>query len=324
MKVFLEILIQWAGIVSGFANMIFAFFTDSGIFTADSGVFAPAFTAGTLAYASIPGEVLTRIRQWHGKISERFANIYNLVDRIRRHQTQWNFPPTLLEQLSNNCNELETLIAKCRSNRGSTADRILRDSLFRTTVELCLTQVKAWAFMEYYAGVLTAVDVHLLGFFLPGETGGRRKRHKPTGVLAEVKISTVNADFIRVVINRAADENTARVVRGWPPGVRYALIVIVASDGRTEVYRRPTTRLYNNIRMPDDSHGKQFIIKASFLKHVDDTPVFGTEQTFSIPLTTEDLVTHSHEIEWYRMELEKLRLEIENLRAVQNRGKGER
>jgi multidrug efflux pump subunit AcrB len=33
--------------------------------------------------------------------------------------------------------------------------------------------------------------------------------------------------------------------------------------------------------MPDGSHGKQFIVKASFLKHGDDEP------TFSMPLTTE-------------------------------------
>jgi hypothetical protein len=41
--------------------------------------------------------------------------------------------------------------------------------------------------------------------------------------------------------------------------------------------------------MPDGSHGKQFIIKASFLRHVNDEPRFGNEPTFSIPLTTEDL-----------------------------------
>jgi hypothetical protein len=35
--------------------------------------------------------------------------------------------------------------------------------------------------------------------------------------------------------------------------------------------------------------GRQFIIKASFLKHVNDEPRFGNEPTFSMPLTTEDL-----------------------------------
>jgi hypothetical protein len=41
--------------------------------------------------------------------------------------------------------------------------------------------------------------------------------------------------------------------------------------------------------MPDDSHGKQFFIKASFLHHIDDAPRFIPQPTFSMPLTTEDL-----------------------------------
>ena len=72
-------------------------------------------------------------------------------------------------------------------------------------------------------------------------------------------------------------------------GVRQALIVIVAADGTTEVYRRQTTRLYNSIRLPDGSHGKRFIVKAAFLRHVGDEPLFGPEQTFSMPLATTDL-----------------------------------
>jgi hypothetical protein len=75
-----------------------------------------------------------------------------------------------------------------------------------------------------------------------------------------------------VVIDRSAGENAAQVVHGWPSGVKHALIVITAVDGRKEVYRQLTTRLHNDIRMPDGSHGKQFILKAAFLKHVDDKP----------------------------------------------------
>jgi hypothetical protein len=51
-----------------------------------------------------------------------------------------------------------------------------------------------------------------------------------------------------------------------------------------------TTRLHNDIDMPAGSRGKQFIIKAAFLRHISDKPRFGSEPTFSMPLTTEDLV----------------------------------
>jgi hypothetical protein len=94
--------------------------------------------------------------------------------------------------------------------------------------------------------------VHLLGFLLPGESGGHRDRTEATDVTAEVKVSVVNEDFIRVVIDQSAGENAAQVAHGWPPGVRNALIVITAADGKTEVYRQLTTRLHNDIQMPAD------------------------------------------------------------------------
>jgi hypothetical protein len=51
-----------------------------------------------------------------------------------------------------------------------------------------------------------------------------------------------------------------------------------------------TTRLYNQIKMPDNSHGKLFIVKAAFLKHPSDVPIFGPQPTFTMPFSTEDIV----------------------------------
>jgi hypothetical protein len=94
-----------------------------------------------------------------------------------------------------------------------------------------------------------------------------------------------------------------------------AVIVITAADGVTEVYRQMTDRLHNDIKMPAGSHGKQFIIKAAFLKHVNDEPKFGNEPTFSMPLTTEDLAAeldrqHHEEFEARMREVERQRIEI--------------
>jgi hypothetical protein len=125
------------------------------------------------------------------------------------------------------------------------------------------------------------------------------------------------------VIDQSAGENAAQVKHGWPPGVKTALIVITAADGKTEIHRQFTTRLHNDIRMPDGSHGKQFIIKASFLKHINDEPRFGSEPTFSMPLTTEDLAAtidrqHYEDFESQLQELERQRQEIERLHAELN------
>ena len=319
METLLEILLSLAGTVSGLQNTIFAFFTDSGALSL-------TLAAGVAVYANIPAEVLANIRRWHGKIDEQFDNISNLVNTVQSRQTQWAFPQTLLDRLVDSRSELAALIPKCRSNQGSAADRTLRNTLLKTTVGLCLTQVKTWAFTQYYAGVLTVDDVHLLGFFVPGESGGRRERKGPTDVLAEVKVSIINTDFIRVVIDQAAGENAALVAHGWPAGVRTAKIVILAADGKTEVHSQLTSHLHTDIRMPETSRGKQFLIKAAFLAHVDDEPRFGPQPTFSMPLTTEDLVAafdrqhhedfeaQMREVERHRQEVERLREEVERLR----------
>jgi hypothetical protein len=264
--------------------------------------------------------VLANIRRWHGSIDEQFSNIDNLVTVITAHQTTWPIPANLYQQLTGNRDHLQALVNKCRTTAGSPADRELRNALLKSTVGLCLLEVRIWAYGEYTAGVLTADDVHLLGFLLPGETGGHHDRTDATDVTAEVKVKVVNEDFIRVVIDQSAGENAAQVVHGWPHGVKNALIVITAADGQTEVYRQLTTRLHNDIRMPDGSHGKQFIIKASFLKHINDELRFGNEPTFSMPLTTEDLAAaldrqHHAEFEAQMQEVERQRQEIERLHA---------
>ncbi|MDR2690821.1 MAG: hypothetical protein LBB73_00730 [Dysgonamonadaceae bacterium] len=120
------------------------------------------------------------------------------------------------------------------------------------------------------------------------------------------------------MIDRSAGENVGQVNHGWPPGVHNALLVITAADGTTEVYRQMTTRLHNDIRMPAGSHGKQFIIKASFLKYINDEPRFGNEPTFSMLLTTEDLAAaldrqHHEEFEAQVQEVERQRQEVERL-----------
>jgi hypothetical protein len=280
-----------------------------------------AATVAAVTYANIPAEVLAAIRRWHGSIDDQFGNLDNLVNILGDNLTTWSVPQQLYATLLNNRDQLDKLIQKCRSTQGSAADRTVRNSLLKTSVGLCLTQVKAWSYSQYYDGVLTADDVHLLGFLLPGEAGGTHERKEPVDVLAEVKVSVVNADFIRVVIDQSSDDNAALVVHGWPQGVHQALIVIVASDGKTEVLRKYTTHLYNDIQMPAGSHGKQFIIKAAFLRHIDDSPLFGPEPTFSMPLNTEDLAAaldrQSHEeFEAHIRETERLRHEAEQLAAA--------
>jgi hypothetical protein len=313
-----EILIQTVITIFDHTSMFLSSLSDTAVLSAAGSGVTLALALGALAY--IPEGILANIRRWHGSIDDQFANINNLVNILDEHRQDWHVPPDLLSELVSSRDHVQILINKCRSTAGSAADRMLRNTLLKSTVGICLLQVRVWAYGEFTSGNLTADDVHLLGFLLPGETGGHRSRTEATDVTAEVKVSIVNEDFIRVVVDQSAGENAAQVVHGWPPGVKNALIVITAADGTTEVHRQFTTRLHNDIRMPDGSHGKQFIIKASFLKHVNDEPRFGNEPTFSMPLTTEDLVAaldrqHHEEFEAQIQEVERQRQEIERLHA---------
>ncbi|MDR1383017.1 MAG: hypothetical protein LBJ67_04095 [Planctomycetaceae bacterium] len=287
-------------------------------------VFALAMVAVTLGDAA--EGVFANIRRWHGSIDDQFSNIDNLVNLITEYQAAWQVPPQMLSELTSNRDQLQTLINKCRTSSASTLDRTFRSTLLKSTVGYCLLHVKVWAYGQFTADVMSADDVHLLGFLLPGEHGGPHARKEATDVTAEVKVSVINEDFIRVVIDQSAGENAAQVVHGWPTGVRNALIVIIADDGKTEVLRRMTTRLHNDIQMPEGSRGKLFIIKASFLKHIDDEPRFGNEPTFSMPLTTEDLAAaldrqHHEDVEAQMKEVEIHRQEIERLQNELNEKK---
>ncbi|MDR1271042.1 MAG: hypothetical protein LBK82_16125 [Planctomycetaceae bacterium] len=316
-------LIPLVNMIYDYSGMFFASLSHGGLLLTVGSGFTVAFVLGMVLLGGITEGILAVVRRWHGSIDDQFSNIDNLVNVIMAHQSTWSIPHDLLMQLTNNRDQLQILINKCRSTAGSPADRELRNALLKSTVGLCLLQVRVWAYGEYTADMMTADDVHLLGFLLPGETGGRHDRTNVTNITAEVKVKVINEDFIRVVVDQSAGENAAQIAHGWSPGVRYALIVIVAADGKTEVYRQHTTRLHNDIRMPDGSHGKQFIIKASFLKHVDDEPRFGNEPTFSMPLTTEDLAValdrqHYEDFESQLQEVERQRQEIERLHAELN------
>ncbi|MDR1454170.1 MAG: hypothetical protein LBJ01_00825 [Tannerella sp.] len=311
------------------ANELLTALSDFGLFPAAGSGLAFAFAPGVPGRSNIPESVLASVRRWHDSIDDRFSNIDNVVRMAEAHQQTWAMPPELLTQLTGNRNRLQELISLCRTNAGSPADRTQRNTLLASTVGLCLLQVRVWAYGQYTAGILTADDVHLLGFLLPGEIGGRRGRMEATDILAEVKVTVINADFIRAVVDQSAGENAAQVAHGWPPGVRQVLIVITAADGVTEVYRQMSTRLHNDIPMPKGSHGQQYLIKAAFLRHIDDEPRFGNEPTFSMPLTTEDLAAtldrqHHEDFDAQMQEIERHRQEIERIQAELNAKKKDR
>jgi hypothetical protein len=326
MNALVEILIQPVSTITDLAGMILSTLPDTVNLLTGGSTTTLVLLAAAGTVATIPEAVLANIRKWHESIDSQFSCIDNIYNIFKQHPQTWLIPADIMEQLVDSHDRLDVLIKKCKTAAGSPADRTLRNSLLRSTVGFCLVRIKGWAYGGYSSGMLTADDVHSLGFLLPGEQGGGRRRSEPTDVTAEVKVKVVNEDFIRVVIDQSGGENAGLVKHGWPPGVKNALIVLLAADGKTEVYRKHTTHLYNDIQMPEGSHGKQFIAKASFLRHVDDDPRFGNEPTFSMPLTTADLAAaldrqHQEEENEQLNEIERQRQEIERLQAELNQKK---
>jgi hypothetical protein len=246
-------------------------------------------TLGNLSHDDVPDWARAAAKRWHGGIAGKVTNIDNLTNILVAHRPVWPVPQTIIDKMTKGQEQLTALVAKCASIEGSPSDREMRDTLLDDLVTFSLQTVRNWTFGQYADGLLTRHDVHSMGFLLMGEMAGRHDRSEDTRVIASVKVGIVDADSIYVVVDQASLENSALVVHGWPDGVRELLLVITAADGVTEVLRKMTRSLHNEILMPPGSRGKQCIIKASFMKHPDDVPHFGNEPTFSMPLTTEDL-----------------------------------
>jgi hypothetical protein len=262
---------------------------DGGFLLAVGGGIALAFAIGAATAGGVPEDILAAVRRWHGGIDDQFNAINNLVNVVLDHQSGWNMPGDMLEQLTENRETLNTLIGKCQSTSASSVDRMHRNTLLKDTISLCLLHVKLWAYGKHEAGLMTTDDIHQLGFLLPGENGGRHSRTKGTDILTEVKVRVLTLDLIRVVIDQSANENAGPVLRGWPKGVKHALIVVLAPDGVTEIYHQLTSHLHTDIKIPASERGKTLIVKAAFLKHVDDVPCFGNEPMVTMPISTEDL-----------------------------------
>jgi hypothetical protein len=304
----IQVLIYVADLFSGLSNGFFASVADAvtslpalagqaadfgqtAFDTAGAGGAVGLAFAGAVGRGDIASELLAVTRRWHGSIDEQYGNINNLVVTLQAHQPAWGTPPQMTQLVDNHA-ELTVLIPKCRSGAGSANDRTHRNTLLKTTVGMCTGPVKLWAYTQYNTipDTFTIDDLHSLGFLLPGELSGHHSRSAANETAAEVKVTVLSADVIRAVIDQAAGDNAALVHHGWPDGVHQALIVILPADGKTEVFRTVTTRLHNEIQMPEGSHGKAFVIKAAFLKHADDKPVFGPQPTFTMPYSTEDLI----------------------------------
>jgi hypothetical protein len=250
----------------------------------------------SLAFAliTVPGNdasdgVRANVRKWHGSMKDQFENINNLVNAVKLHP-KWAMIPDMAAELEAYRDKLQASMNKCSTSAASQDDREARNSLLKGVVGYCLTTVKLWAYSRYNDGELTKDELHSLRFLLPGEIGGHHDRSESTRELTNVKVNVVDMENITVIIDQSNTENAALVHSGWPKGIHQAVISILSADGATEVYRQMTTRLYTDIEMPAGSRGKMFIAKAAFLKHIDDTPKFGTQQvTFVLPQTTEDL-----------------------------------
>jgi hypothetical protein len=237
-------------------------------------------TEGTLALT----------RGWHGSRRQKLMNIKNLLAILAAHKN-WAYSAEVVARLTVLGGRIEVLTEKCESNQASGADREELKQLLKQAIALCTRQMKFWALNMYALGEMTLPDLHSLGFLLPGERGVSRARARATLALGVPRPVVIDADHVRVTVDHAFGENAGQVASGWPPDAKFILIVIRASDGKTEVFRTISSQIHNDIQMPEGSHGKIFLVRAAFLRHPDDEPHFGLEPTFSMPFTTGDLAS---------------------------------
>ncbi|MDR1414212.1 MAG: hypothetical protein LBI96_00220 [Odoribacteraceae bacterium] len=291
---------------------------------------AAILTLAAMGYADLSPELVSRVGGWHKSILQQIGNVQTLKDGLIARESTLPVPLDYKERLTKAAAKLADYVTKSAAGNITANERHERNSLLKATVGFCLHTVRPWVYGEYAQGNLTVDDVHELGFLLPGETGGNHELTDPTDIMIEVKSQIISGNIVRIIFDQASVKNAGPVLRGWAPGTRMARLVIYAVDGHTEVVNMMTTHLHNDIVLPEDCHGKQFLVRATFLKHVNDEPRWSNEVTFSMPLTTGDLaraIDQQHyedyeaslrEVERHRQEIEKLHAELEAARA--NRG----
>jgi hypothetical protein len=263
-------------------------------------------------YLHAKGALLSHTRRWHGTADKKFINIFDLVKIVKNNQTTWKMPDEMYNTLTSNYDQLHKLISLCKTTFGSKNDRMRRDALLRETVFMCRFYVKMWAYGRFAEGVMNASDIHGLGFLMPGENGGRHKRKLPTDHKPHVTVTTLGSDAIHINIFNTNDE--VIVLHGWPEGVRNALFVVETPDGKQEILRRFTTKRHNRVEIPDGHHGEQLTVRAAFLRHVADTPLFGPTAYFTLPIETTDLLQKINQK--YVDEIEALKKELERVKKV--------
>jgi hypothetical protein len=183
MEHMLNFIITLTDTASDLAEMLFSAFPDARWFSTPGSGIVFSLAAGA-AFTNGDTEDIAGVRLWRSGIADRFSAIDNLVNIIRVRQSTWAVPDNMFSQLIVNRNRLQELINRCNSSTASCADREQRDTLLKSTINLCLTHVKTWVHNEFAAGTLTAEDVHLLGFLLPDETN-RHRRTKDSDTATE-------------------------------------------------------------------------------------------------------------------------------------------
>jgi hypothetical protein len=302
-------------VVGTFFDQVVTFFSDSpewgGLVT--FAILSPVVPVGH----DVPEGLLSIVRRWHGGKGDKVANVNQMAGVLDEYSAKWGIPGDMRTFILVDVVELNRVFTLCKGENSSLKLRKERDRLITHCVNYSLGYIRFWAIGQYADGFITVENIHSLCFLLPGETAGGRKLAPPTDAMPETKIRVFNEDGIMFIIDQAKDKNAGEVHHGWPPGVRHALILIYEEDGVTEVYREITTHLHNRIEMPAGSHGKVFLAKAAFLKHMNDAPHFGTEVTFAMPTTTQDLLEilhnqHQEDAEQHRKDVEAMEKEMKD------------
>ncbi|MDR1414174.1 MAG: hypothetical protein LBI96_00005 [Odoribacteraceae bacterium] len=263
-------------------------------------------TLGSNYRHKVPDSVLAHLHGWTKSIDSKFYNIDHLSKTLVTLRPLVPVPQAIITYFADNLESLQDLISTCKSSAGSADLRRKRDILLGEMVDFCLVTVRIFLYEMFDTKVMTAEQIHELGFLLPHEKVGGSGRSKPTDAIAAIKVVIKGLDAVEIVFDYSAGKNAGEVRSGWPKGVRHGIIVILSEDGRTEILRLATGKLHNTIMMPPETRGKLLIAKVAFLKHLDDIPVYGEEPMFMMPKTTEDASREeANEIARLKAELEK-------------------
>jgi hypothetical protein len=235
------------------------------------------------------GEQVRLNKGWHKSITEKMHCLTNLDNKLTLDGEYWGMDPAVLTQNHALYVQIEPYYTLYLSGDARNSELVIFRRLLGEDVEYALDVVKPDAIGRCGVGAMDISDLNSLGFLMPNQGKGRHERSGENEIVPETNAKVTAIDTVMVTVDNALDKHGNRTKGSKPKGVKQILIVLQDEKG-VEIFNKMFTKTQVYIDIDQKYRGEIILVRAAFLKHVDDTPHFGEPVAVSMPKDIADIL----------------------------------